>query len=74
MPPWHLGGGTMVAMGGRWPPWLVGASLMFLLACSFANYYSHLRSFWYKKKEVGYYPPQASDYPPKGENQLIWKL
>ncbi len=41
----------MVAMGGRRPPWLVGASLTFPLDCSIANYYSRLRSFWYKKKK-----------------------
>jgi hypothetical protein len=49
--PRRLGGGTMVAMGGWRPPWLVGASLTFPLNCSIANYYSHLRSFWYKKKK-----------------------
>jgi hypothetical protein len=58
----------MVTMGGWRPPWLVGASLTFPLDCSIANYYSRLRSFWYKKKEAGYYPPQESDYPPKREN------
>jgi hypothetical protein len=41
----------MVAMGGRLPPWLVGASLTFPLDCSIANYYSRLHSFWYKKKK-----------------------
>ncbi len=41
----------MIAMGGRRPPWSVGASLKFPLDCSIANYYSRLCSFWYKKKK-----------------------
>jgi hypothetical protein len=64
----------MVAMGGRRPLWSVDASLTFPLDCSIAYYYGRLRSFWYKKKESGYFPPRASDYPPNGENQSIWKI
>jgi hypothetical protein len=51
----------MVAMGGRRPPWSVGASLTFLLNCSIANYFSRLPSFWYKKKEAGGLLPNSSE-------------
>jgi hypothetical protein len=71
--PQHLGGGTMVAMGGWWPPWLVGASLMFPLNCSMVTFYSHLRSFWHTQKEkISTHLKKV--ITAKVEKHLIWNM
>jgi hypothetical protein len=42
--------------------------------CPLEHLYIALSSFWYNKKSWGNYLLYVGYYPPKGENQLIWKL